>query len=117
MKRRVVGPLAALAVVLGVLLALFITEPQLVQRVGWGCGPDRIPDRVGFFQRSTMTATALAQLPPRTGWPQGRPAVVIDWPGLGFCPAYFPDQTDDPILIWLRVRDDYFVAYYRGGGP
>jgi hypothetical protein len=118
MRRPIRWALAIGAVLLAVSAAGLLLAPDIVQRaVGWGCSPDRLPERISGFERTTVTAASLESLPPRSGLPQGRAAVVVDWPGWGFCPTYDRTETDLPMAIWLRVSPTSFVEYGRGGGP
>lgn len=82
------------------------------------CSPDHLPARIGVFQQTNRTVTSAAQLPPRSGSPQGRPAVVVDLPGFDICPLYSADDADLPMDVWLRLSANLYVEYGRtGGGP
>jgi hypothetical protein len=118
MRGRTRWALGTGAVLLVVTASGALLAPDLAERAtGWGCGPDRLPPRISGFERTTVTAAALESLPPRSGLPPGRAAVVVDWPGWGFCPHYDRTETDLPMEIWLRVSPALYVEYARGGGP
>jgi len=109
-KKRPLALLVAVTVVAGGLVVARATVAS--------CGPDKLPARIGSFQQTNRTATSPDRLPARSGWPPGRPAVVVDLPPLDVCPFYIADQNDDPMDIWLRVTPNLYVEYGRtGGGP
>jgi hypothetical protein len=109
--RRIV--IAALVLAVVVAGAAFAARATVLS-----CGPDNPLERIGIFQRTSQNPMSFAQLPSRSGWPPGRPAVVVDLPPFGTCPAYDPDQTDMPMTIWLRLGPDSYAGYGRtGGGP
>ena len=108
--RRKLGALAAVAAIV-VAAGAFLTVRYWSRTICWaGHAPDRI---AGYEQRVTVTAK-LENLPPRDV--SGAPALVLDLPAIGLCPSL---ETSGylPMGIWVRVGDDQFVGYGRGGGP
>jgi hypothetical protein len=81
------------------------------------CTADHLPTVISGFHQTSQTRASIDQLPPRTGEPQGRPAVVVDLRIDGTCPSYSAGEPDLPVGIWLRVSPSLFVMYVRGGGP
>jgi len=63
----------------------------------------------GYQQTRFQSPTEL----PRTT--SGEPAVVIEMPAFT-CPTY-EQPANSPMEIWLKVSDNRFVGYVRGGGP
>lgn len=110
MKTRVIL-LAAVVIVAVAATGLFLTVRYWSRTVCWaGHAPDRI---AGFQQGETVTAK-LAELPARDV--NGTPALVLDLPAIGLCPSV--DTSGYlPLEIWVRVGDNQFVSYFRGGGP
>ena len=68
------------------------------------------PSRISGYQQTEFHSAA--ELPTTT---DSEPTVVIEMP-VFTCPTY--DQpTYSRMEIWLKVSDNRFVGYVRGGGP
>lgn len=70
------------------------------------------PSRIGGYQQTAGEVHTAAELTSATN---GKPPVVIEMPAF-VCPTYEPPLTS-PMGIWLKVSDNRFVSYVRGGGP
>ncbi len=111
MKRK----LALLAAVVVVVAAAgaFMSVHYWSRAICWaGHAPDRIS--MGYEQLDTVTA-GLADLPQIDSW-RTNPPVVLDLPTIGACPGVDTSRYQ-PMVIWVRVGENQFVRYERGGGP
>jgi hypothetical protein len=70
------------------------------------------PSRISGYQQTAREFQTAAELPSATN---GGPPVVIEMPAF-VCPTHEPPTTS-PMGIWLKVSDNRFVSYVRGGGP
>lgn len=68
------------------------------------------PSRIGGYQQTEFQTAA--ELPMTT---DSEPAVVIEMPAFT-CPTFY-QPTNSRMEIWLKVSDNHFVGYLRGGGP
>ena len=70
------------------------------------------PSRISGYQQTADEFHSAAELPRTT---YSEPTVVIEMPAFT-CPTY-EQPTNSPMEIWLKVSDNRFVGYVRGGGP
>jgi hypothetical protein len=68
------------------------------------------PSHISGYQQTADEFHSAAELPRTT-----EPAVVIEMPAFT-CPTY-EQPMNSPLGIWLKVSDNRFVGYVRGGGP
>ena len=111
MKRKLA--LLAAVVVLVAAAGAFMSVHYWSRTICWaGHAPDRIS--MGYEQLDTVTA-GLADLPQIDSW-RTNPPVVLDLPTIGVCPGVDTSRYQ-PMVIWVRVGENQFVRYERGGGP
>jgi hypothetical protein len=112
MKRS--GKLAAAAVLIVALIVV-----AAIPMGAWSKIHDKFlclgdpPSRISAWQQTTNEFHSVAELPRAT---YGGPAVVIEMPAFT-CPTYEPPTNYSPMGIYLKVSDNRFVGYARGGGP
>lgn len=109
--RKKVALLAAVVVLVGAAGA-FMSVRYWSRTICWAGHP---PDRISMAYEQVDTVTMkLEDLPPRDY--TGAPALVLDLPAIGICPSVDMNGYT-PLEIWLRVGNNQFVSYGRGGGP
>jgi hypothetical protein len=115
MKRR--RKLAAAAVVIVALIVV-----AAIPMGAWSKIHDKYlclgdpPSRISGYQQTADEFHSAAELPRTT---YSEPAVVIEMPAFT-CPTYeqpTEKPANSPMGIWLKVSDNRFVGYVRGGGP
>ena len=69
------------------------------------------PSHISGYQVTAGESHSAAELPLTTTGG----LVIIEMPAF-VCPTYEPPATS-PMRIWLKVSDNRYVGYVRGGGP